>query len=421
MKSFVQEFMLPFAESSRQIPEPSTPSIVRLCVAPFARTLSSIATLCLILFAATAATGASPADINADISVQGSGQPPQLFFACCDQGVSAMQALFADPQVISDLQELHASLALAVSDLSSERAQTVRQLNAARIPLIAWIELPPEQGTYLNADNAPLAAAAISSFEKWSDQYGLQWEGVGLDIEPNYTQLANLREHKWRLVRMLATDYFDRSRIYRAREAYGSLIHELRLRGYVIQTYQMPLIAAERRAHTTLLERLLGIVDSRGDEEVLMLYSSFVPKLGAGMVWALGPDAQAIAIGNTQPNPRAPANGAALDWKELSRDMIVASHFSHQVGVYNLEGCVEQGFLSRLKMMNWNQSVLISAEEVRESTKMRRVIGTFLWVGTFLPVIAAVIFLLLAGLVWRWRILRRMPQKTRKHPLSEAI
>jgi hypothetical protein len=31
------------------------------------------------------------------------------------------------------------------------------------------------------------------------------------------------------------------------------------------------------------------------------------------------------------------------------------------IGVYNLEGCVRQGFLARLKNVNWNESVTISA------------------------------------------------------------
>ncbi|MFZ0954936.1 MAG: hypothetical protein WAN60_01235 [Candidatus Sulfotelmatobacter sp.] len=377
------------------------------------KSLASFAALVVLLLVATPGPAVTWAT---GVSVQGSGQRPQLFFACCDQGVPAMQALFANPQVISDLEDLHASLALAVPDLSSRRAQTVRQLNAAGIPLVAWIELPKQEGIYLNADDAPQAVAAVAGFEKWSDQYGLHWEGVGLDIEPNFTQLTSLKEHKWRLVSLLAARYFDRARVYRAREAYNHLVRQLQARGYLVQTCQMPFIAAERRENTTLLERLLGVVDVRGDEEVLMLYSSFVPKLGAGMIWALGPDAQAIAIGNTQANPSAGVNPIPLDWKEFSRDMIVASHFSHLVGVYNLEGCVEQGFLGPLKTLNWSQSVLISADMIRQTSRMRMLIDTLLWVGTFLPATAAVIFLMLAGLLWRWRILR----KRRKRVLSEV-
>jgi hypothetical protein len=366
-----------------------------------------------------AAAPALPAahETDSGIKVQGPGVQPQLFFACCDQGIAAMPYLLADPATISDLKQLKATLAFAVPDLGLERAQIVRELNAAGIPLVAWIELSNEQGTYLNADDAPQATVAFANFEKWSAQYGLQWQGVGLDIEPNFSQLMSLKEHKWRLARLLAARYFDWARVYRAREAYGLLIRRLRLRGYLVQTYQMPLIAAERRAHTTLLQRLLGIVDVRGDEEALMLYSSFKPSLGAGMVWAFGPEAQAVAIGSTQADPSAGANGTPLDWEQFSRDLIVASHFSHVVGVYNLEGCVKQGFLSPLKTMNWSRSVLIPAGTIRQANKMRGVISTLLWIGTLLPLIVAVLLLLLTGLVWRWRKRR----KRRKDVLAELI
>lgn len=372
---------------------------------PAPATLATFAALAIML----SATLALPAthDMSSGIRIQGSGVRPRLFFACCDQGITTMQSLFADPATISGLKEMNATLAFAVPDLSLERAQVVRHLNDAGIPLIAWIELPTEQGIYLNADDASQSAGAFANFEKWTAQYGLQWQGVGLDIEPNLEQLVSLRGHKWRLAGLLAARYFDRARVYRAREAYGRLIRQLQRRGYVVQTYQMPLIVADRRAHTTLLERLLGIVDVHGNEEVLMLYSSFVPDLGAGLVWSFGPEAQAIAVGNTQADPSAAARGIPLNWEEFSRDLIVASHFSHIVGVYNLEGSVKQGFLGPLKTMDWSQSVLIPADSIRQANKMRVAISTLLWIGAFLPVIVVVLILLFTGLIWRWRKRRK--------------
>ena len=210
--------------------------------------------------------------------------------------------------------------------------------------------------------------------------------------------------------------YIDLARVHRAREAYGHLIAKLRLRGYVVQTYQLPLIVADRRAHSTLFERLLGIVDVRGDEEVLILYSSFVPSIGAGMIWSLAPDAQAIAIGITQADPNAGADGIPLDWDEFSRDLLVASHFSHIVGMYNLEGCVQQGFLARLKTMNWSQTVLIAAGSIRRANTVRRVVSAVLWSLTLLPIIIIIALLLLARLIWRWRRRRRRA----KYILSEV-
>ena len=55
----------------------------------------------------------------------------------------------------------------------------------------------------------------------------------------------------------------------------------------------------ERNARTTLLERIFGIVDVRGDQEVFMLYTSFDHKGGAAQIWRYGPQSQVIAVGST--------------------------------------------------------------------------------------------------------------------------
>jgi hypothetical protein len=121
--------------------------------------------------------------------------------------------------------------------------------------------------------------------------------------------------------------------------------------GYRVQTYQFIFLADERGAHFTLLERLFGLVDVRGDEEGLMTYSSFNHKAGTAVAWSYGQDTQALAVGITlsSGNAALDAKYGPLNWEEFSRDTIVASHFSRQLGVYSLEGCVRQGFLPRLK------------------------------------------------------------------------
>ena len=339
-------------------------------------------------------------------SVQGPGTQPALFFACCDHGIVAADQLFSLPAVIPTLEKLHATLVVAVSDFSPERAQLVRRLNEAGIPLIAWVELPGE-GTYVNAGNTEQSRAAFSEFEQWSQQNGLHWRGVGLDIEPNFQEFARLRGHPWTLARLLMRRYFDRSRVMRARDAYGHLIGDLRARGYFVQTYQLPFIVAERREHSTLLERLLGIVDVRGDQEALMVYTSYAPEVGAGMIWTLGPQAQALAVGVTEGDPTAGPRGVPLDWQDFSRDLIVAAHFSSTVGVYNLEGCVKQGFLDRLQTMDWGQTVLIPPTMVRRARWMSRAARGAIWVGTWLPAIFSVFIVLLAG-TWFWWRRRRL-------------
>jgi len=334
------------------------------------------------------------------VTVQGLGVPPNLGFACCDQGIEEMRALLNNQDVIADLKDLHAEVVIPILDFSPERAAAVHRLNQAGIPVIAGLLLPKE-GYYFSADNEPAAALRFAAFDAWNRNQDLRWNGVGLDFEPNFAELATLRSHPWRLFTTLLWRAVDVQRMRRAKRAYSALIANMRAKGYFVQTYQLPILPLERRAHSSLLDRLLGTVDVRGDQEVLMLYTSYAPPpVGAAIIWKLGPDAQAIAIGVTDGDPRA--NPAVLDWSRFSRDLIVAGHFSHLIGVYDLEGCVRQSFLSRLKTMNWNQSVTIPADALRRADHRLLLLGLILLISShFLYVVVVLIIALIA---WRWRI-----------------
>ncbi|HEY2470865.1 MAG TPA: hypothetical protein VGI45_23935 [Terracidiphilus sp.] len=342
-------------------------------------------------------------DVPAGIRVQGSGVRPQIGFACCEHGLNDMQALFDDPGVIASLKDLHAQVAIPIADFAPERVATARRLNSEGIPVIAWIELDKSEGIYLNADTAPQAAARINQFEKWTQANGLRWAAVGLDIEPNFSELAQLRTHRWRMFRTLLLRSINGSRIANARHAYTTVIAELQSRGYIVQTYQMPYLPAERSVHSTVIDRLLGSVDVRGNEEYLMLYTSFARPVGPGMIWSLGRDAQAISIGVTDGDTPAGKDSGPLDWDEFSRDLIVASHYTNTIGVYDLEGCVRQGFLPRLETMDWTQSVVLPAASVRRAERMGRVIRIVLWTASHLVYFIVAALLLLGWLLWRWR------------------
>ncbi len=342
------------------------------------------------------------AQSSAGIRVQGPGVAPHIEFACCEHGVEEMQALFAQPGVIDLVKRLHASIAIPTSDFSPQRAEVVRSLNRQGVPVVGWILLSKEQGRYMTADNASQAALRVDAFERWSREYGLQWAAVGLDIEPNFGELTQLRNHRWRLIGTLLGRSLSGGRIAKARDEYARLVDEIRSRGYAVQTYQMPYVPAERSVHSSLLDRMLGTADVTGDQNYLMLYTSFARPIGAGMIWSLGPHAQAIAIGSTDGDAAPGTAGGPLDWNEFSRDLIVASHFTNQIGVYDLEGCVRRGFLPRLAAMNWSQSVTIPEEAVRRAKLVGLLARSALWVGSNL------VFFIAAGLlILGWRLRRR--------------
>jgi len=371
----------------------------------------------VVLLSAVPASAASDSgDTTGEVRIQdGAGGRPQLIFAC-DRQAADLEALFT-PELISDLREINAGVALSTEDLSPARAQVVRQLNAAGIPMTAWIALPREQGYYVNVSNAPQTAARFADFDKWTTDNGLRWEAVGLDIEPMLNEHGALTGHMGQLLSLAGRRAFDAERVRRANEAYAALIRQMQARGYKVQTYQLTFIADERKAHTTLLERIFGLVDVRGDQEVLMLYTSFTLQFGAALIWEYGPEAQTVAVGSTAASgdPVADAKYPPSTWEEFSRDLLVAHHFSPMIGVYSLEGCVRQGFMPRLKSFDWSQPVVISAESVTQTAQFRKGVHAALWVGSHLLYFVAAFLLVV---VWLVRVILRQRRRKRAATLA---
>ena len=318
-----------------------------------------------------------------------------------------MQALFADRDVVAALHDLHAQVGIAIADFSPERAQVVRFLNQQQIPVIAGVTLQTKDGPYFNADNAAEAPAQIAAFEKWTRENGLRWDAVGLDIEPNFGKLAALRNHPWRLITTLLRNSLDGKRMERAQETYSALIRQIQSQGYPVETYTLPYGPVERNLHTTLLDRLLGTVDVRGDENDVMIYTSYARPVGSAIILELGPQTQDILVGVTDGLTPAGSGLGPLDWDEFSSDLIVASHFAHHIGVYNLEGCVRQGFLPRLEAMDWGGSIVIPAASVSRARRHVTAFSIALWIGSNLLYLAAAAFLLVVFCIW-WRRTRRL-------------
>ena len=364
---------------------------------------------CLTLFACLCGLLAAPlarASSPDAISVQGSGTQPQLGFACCDQGIAQMQEMFAHPDVVVDLKSLHAQVAVAIADFSPERAKVIRMLNQQQIPVIAAVMLQTKDGPYFNADDVAEAPAQIAAFEKWTQDNGLRWAAVGIDIEPNFGELAALKSHPWRLVTTFVPNAFDSERMQRAREAYSALIQQIQSQGYPVETYTLPYGPVEQMVRTTVVDRMLGTVDVKGDENDLMIYTSYARPVGSAIILDLGPNAQGIIVGITDGPPPAGSGFGPLDWDEFSSDLIVASHLTHHVGVYNLEGCVQQGFLPRLRTLDWGRTLVIPAASVSRAHRHVRAFEIALWTLAHLLYFIAAIFLFTIWLFWRWRLRR---------------
>nr|MBC7245043.1 hypothetical protein [Chloroflexota bacterium] len=299
----------------------------------------------------------------------------------CELEAERLQELFADGTVIAGLRAVQGQVSLGILDLSAERAAVVRALNQNGIPVTAWQLLPKEQGYWFNVDNAPQAANRYLAFKRWTAEHGLQWDGIGLDIEPDIREMRLLSVDKRSLLPVLLKRGLDGERLRRAQMQYQTLVAQIRADGYRVDSYQMPLIVDERKAGSTLLQRLGGLVDIAVDREVLMLYSSLFRPYGTGMLWSYAPDAQSVGVGVTGGGVEIEGVPAAppLTWEEFSRDLCLARRWTNDIHIFSLEGCVQQGFLNRLVDFDWEQPVVPPVESAAQVQRLRQALRAALW------------------------------------------
>ena len=306
-------------------------------------------------------------------------KPVLTFF--CELENNPLQKLFETSELIPELKTLNAHVSLGILDLSPERADIVRRLNRENIPVHAWLLLPKDQGYWFNLDNVDQAYHRYEQFQAWSREYDLQWEAIGLDIEPDYRVIEYLRHGTWYGAWYLARQAFNRRRGSYGRQAYQLLVNRIHRDGYQVESYQIPLIVDERRAHSSLIQRLLGIVDLTVDREVLMLYSSFVRPMGDGYLWSYAFDAQAIGVGSTGGGVdlEGVANTRPLSWAELQRDLLLAYQHTNYIYIFSLEGCVHQGFLPLIREMDWQQKPALPLRAAEKIEHWRRWGRRALW------------------------------------------
>lgn len=323
-------------------------------------------------------------------------QPKLTFFTELDS--ARLTALFSDPAVIKTLNALDAAISLGVLDLSDERAKVVKKLNKAKIPVIAWLLLPKDEGYWFNTGNFPQAIALYDAFLEWSRVHKLIWAGIGFDIEPDINDLTQLNDENQvsNLANTLFHRFRDRQRVEKAHLAYQTLVDQIHVDGYLVESYQIPVIAEERRAQASVLGRTAGLVDIQTDREVFMLYSSFLRPNGDAVLWSYAPESDSVGVGNTGGGVEIEGvtDIPPLTWEEFSRDLRLCMAHQKPIHIFCLEGCVDQGFLPRLLDFDWDEPITPPA-----GTNKVRAVRTGMATGLWLLERPWVILLSLATLI----------------------
>lgn len=249
--------------------------------------------------------------------------------------------------VCAQLQAGSIAVSMAMLDLSDARAQVIADLEARGIDVTAWLLLDESDGYWLNADNADQATARYRELAAFAADHGLRLPRVGLDIEPPKTDLdALMTDGLPALVRMIRSRR-SKEHIRSAEVAYAALSAAIADSGRAVESYCVPAIADEVQAGTTLLRRILGIVDVPGSAQVPMAYSTY---FGAPLASSYLRSSRMPAIGITGGGVFAERDAPrALDWPTVRSQLDWAAAWgAERIYVFSLEGCVASGMLSNL-------------------------------------------------------------------------
>jgi hypothetical protein len=318
-------------------------------------------------------------------------QPRIIFFTELD--TAALAELLRIPWLLDALAEQQYGVAMGMLDFSDERAELVRQLIDRGVEVTAWLLLPHDAGYWFNVENYPQAIAQYHAFDEWARAERLAFVAVGLDMEPSLQYMPELQ--RLRSLPIISRIMAARSNaLYPAAyEAYHDLAAEIRSNGYEVHTYQYPFVVDDRRMGTTLVQRTLNVVDLRADVEVLMCYSSMIPRrifgghLGGALIAAYGLYADSIGVGSTGGgiviDAETGARAERLSWEAFARDLRLAALFTDMIHVFSLEGCVTAGYFEQLRDFDWHVPVSVPRRYRITMRAMRLAIETTLWWSRF--------------------------------------
>jgi hypothetical protein len=354
-----------------------------------------------------------------DDTIEISHSQPQFIFSTELAG-TALYHLLTEQGVIEELAAHHYGIALAIYDFSEAQVQAIHRLREHNIYTVAWLMLPPDEGYWFHLQNYPQAVAAYRRFRAWAWQHHLHFDAVGLDIEPPPGEMHAMQH--WSLRNIARRMWLARENVLypAAQAAYSDLLAEMHHDGYEVHVYQIPLIADDRQAGTSIIQRALDVIDLPADLEVLMCYSSLPldrlgNDLGGALIGSYGTTADSIAVGHTgaSSGPDAAQHAAErtpfLSWEALERDVLLAAQDTDIIYISSLEGCVERGMLARIATIDWQREPRPSRHKLLLVRGLRSVLLVVLLFARFYKVLFAwmgwVVAIVL--LVQRWQHRRR--------------
>ena len=163
----------------------------------------------------------------------------------------ALQQLFSDTTLIPTLVAMKAEIRMGIMDCTPERAEIIRQLNHAGIPVVAWLLLPEEEGYWFYSGNGDTAIRRYREIKQWADSNGLVLSGIGIDLEFDMKDILMLKSNPLKAVGKMYSRLYDSSPLEEGKTKYNELLQIIKSDGFRVESYVIPFIKDEVANGTT--------------------------------------------------------------------------------------------------------------------------------------------------------------------------
>jgi hypothetical protein len=310
-----------------------------------------------------------------------------------------LSILFDDTSVIDALKKMNAQVSMGMVDLTFVRAQVIKKLNMAGIPVVAWLLLPEEEGYWFNASNGLMALKRYRDVKQWADFNGLDFKAIGIDLELDINDARLIQENPWNLFWMVPPRLYDNAEVEKGRREYAQLIETIQHDGYKVESYYASFIKDETSLGYTSIQQATKFLDIKTDKEIPMLYSSFMGNPD-GLIKVYGSDIglKAVAVGST--GGGVDTTLPTLTYEQLAHDISMASKFADEVYIFSLEGCVKKGYLNKLVNEHFDSTIPYDQKQVESVKKLQQVVKLVSTVLSYPTLFFLTILLLIAGIIW---------------------
>lgn len=310
-----------------------------------------------------------------------------------------LSILFDDTSVIDALKKMNAEVRMGMLDLTFTRVEVVKKLNAAGIPVVAWLLLPEDEGYWFNASNGLMAFKRYRDFRQWAAVNELDFKAIGIDLELDINDARLIKENPWNLFWMVPPRLFKNAELEKGRKDYAQLIETMQQDGYTVENYYASFIKDETALGYTSIQQATKFLDIKTNKEIPMLYSSFMGNAD-GLLKIYGSDIglKAVAVGST--GGGVDTTLPTLSYEQLVHDISMASKFADEVHIFSLEGCVQNGYLNKLVVQQFDDTLSFDPKQVQAVQKLQQIVKLVSTVLSYPTLLFLFLFLLIVGLIW---------------------